>query len=121
MGSGDLVGELTPTNSVLQTTTGTTLSPTNKVGVDPTVVKQFLTGVSIEASRTFPAFRQAVIVVQQVAGTQMGDYHLKGGGPAINNGIGSRVFSGLTVRAPGLDIDRDVRSATRPDIGADEK
>jgi hypothetical protein len=121
MGSFDGVGPLAPTNSVLQTTTGTALSPTNKVGVDPKVVRQFLTSVTVDPSRSYPAFRQAVIVIQQVSGTQMGDYHLRGTGPAIDNGTGSVTVNGVTVNAPGLDIDGDGRSPSRPDIGADEK
>jgi hypothetical protein len=121
LGSGDGVGQLAPTNSVLQTTTGTISSPTNTVGVDPKVVKQFLTSVTIDPSRSYPAFRQAVIVIQQVAGSQMGDYHLRGTGPAINNGVGSVTVNGVTVNAPSLDIDGDGRSATKPDIGTDER
>jgi hypothetical protein len=120
MGSADGVGPLTPTRSVLQTTTGTTPSPTNKVGVDPKVVSPFLTSVSIETSRTFPSFRQAVIVVQHLPGTQMGNYHLAAGSPALHSGVGSRAFGNVTISAPPMDIDGDARDADRPDIGADE-
>jgi hypothetical protein len=121
MGSTGTAGPLTPTNSVLQTTTGTTLSPTNKVGVDPKVVAPFLTSVTIDPARAYPAFRQAVIVVQHVAGTQMGDYHLTATGPALNAGAASRTFGTTTVHAPARDIDGDLRSTTKPDIGADER
>ncbi|MGC9669579.1 IPT/TIG domain-containing protein [Planosporangium sp. 12N6] len=120
MGSADGVGPLTPTNSVLGTTNGTTPSGTNKVGVNPKVVAPFLTSVSIETSRTFPAFRQAVIIVQHVAGTQMGNYHLAAGSPALDSGAHSRTFGTVTVTAPGTDIDGDIRDFVRPDIGADE-
>ncbi|HEV7897257.1 MAG TPA: hypothetical protein VGP31_05380 [Planosporangium sp.] len=120
MGSADGVGPLTPTNSVLQTTNGTTPSGTNKVGADPKVVSPFPTSVSIETSRTFPSFRQAVIVVQHVSGTQMGNYHLAAGSPAFDSGTRSRTFGTVTVSAPGMDIDGDVRSFVAPDIGADE-
>ena len=119
MGSSDGLGPLTPTNSVLQTTTGTTPSATNRT-VDPQVVASFPTSVLIETSRTFPSFQQAVIVIQPVAGTKMGDYHLTAGSPANDAGAGSRNFPPL-VRAPGSDIDGNTRSAVRPDIGADER
>jgi hypothetical protein len=120
MGSADGMGPLTPTNSVLQTTKGTTPSDTNKVGVNPGVVAPFLTSVSIEVSRTFPSFRQAVIVVQHLPGTRMGDYHLAAGSPALHSGAPRRTFGNITVSAPGRDIDGDVRSFVHPDIGADE-
>jgi hypothetical protein len=120
MGSADGVGTLTPTNSILQTTTGTTPSSTNK-SVDPQVVAAVRPGVSIETSRTFPSFRQAAIVVQHATNGSLGDYHLTAGSAANNAGAPSRAFGSTTVRAPARDIDGDVRSTTRPDIGADER
>jgi hypothetical protein len=121
MGSADGVGPLTPTNSVLQTTTGTTLSATNVVGQDPRVRSPFTATVTIETSRTFPSFRQAVIVVQPAPLNQMGDYHLIGtASPASNLGVGARTFAGTTVTAPRTDFDGQSRSFTRPDAGADE-
>ncbi|MFB9236029.1 hypothetical protein ACFFWC_10800 [Plantactinospora siamensis] len=121
MGSADGVGPLAPTNSILQTTDGTAASPTNRVGVDPQVRSAFSASVTIQASRTFPAFRQAVIVLQNVPLTQMGDYHLVGAGsPANDLGVGSRTVGGVVVQAPRTDYDGQARSATRPDSGADE-
>jgi hypothetical protein len=121
MGSVDGVGPLTPTNSVLQTTTGTALSGTNVVGLDPQVRNPFTATVTIETSRAFPSFRQAVIVVQPAPLNQMGDYHLVGtASPASNAGAGSRSFNGVTVLAPRTDFDGQPRSTTRPDSGADE-
>jgi hypothetical protein len=120
MGSADGTGPIEPTNSVLQTTIGTVPSPTNKVGVDPHVVSPFLTSVSIETSRTFPSFRQAVIVVQDVAGTQMGNYHLAAGSPAANSGAPYKIVGNVLLIPPRLDIDGDWRSILTPDIGADE-
>jgi hypothetical protein len=121
MGSADGVGPLTPTNSVLQTTTGTTLSGTNSVGVDPQVKMPFTATVTIETSRAFPSFRQAVIVVQPAALNQMGDYHLIGPvSPATNRGVGSRAFGTVTVTAPRIDYDVQTRSQSQPDAGADE-
>ncbi|MGI5238971.1 hypothetical protein [Dactylosporangium sp. CA-139066] len=120
MGSADGTGPLEPTNSVLQTTTGTVLSPTNKVGVDPKVVAQFPTSVQIQTSRTFPSFRQAVIVVQDVAGTQMGNYHLAAGSAATNGGAPVKIVGNVVLIPPRLDIDGDRRNMLFPDIGADE-
>jgi hypothetical protein len=121
MGSIDGAGPLTPTSSLLQTTTGTTPSATNKVGVNPVVVSEFQTSVTIELSRTFPSFRQAVIVVQHVPGTQFGNYHLTAGSPALDSGVPLRMFGTVLVMAPRLDIDGDTRSFFRPDIGSDER
>jgi hypothetical protein len=120
MGSTDGAGPLTPTTSVLQTTTGTTPSPTNKVGADPRVVAPFLTTVTIEASRTFPSFRQAVIVVQDVAGTKMGNYRLAAGSPALGAGAPLRLYGTVVVMAPRQDFEADTRPFFTPDIGADE-
>ena len=121
MGSADGVGPLAPTNSVLQDTTGTTLSGTNRVGVDPQFRSPFPVSVSILTSRTFPSFRQAVIVLQQVPLTRMGDYHLAGpGSPASDLGVGSRTYGTVVVPAPRIDIDGQARSTLTPDAGADE-
>lgn len=121
MGSLDPGVTLTPTNSVLQTATGITPSATNTIGQDPQVKAPFTATVAIETSRAFPSFRQAVIVIQLVPFTQMGDYHLVGpASPANNLGTGSRVFGGVTVTAPRTDFDGQTRSASTPDAGADE-
>ena len=55
---------------------GRSASPTNKLASDPLVVDPFATTVTVQASRTFPSFRQALIVVQDVPPSLMGDYHL---------------------------------------------
>jgi hypothetical protein len=121
MGSVEVVGPLSPTNSVLQTGTGTTASPTNTVGLDPRVRSPFAASVTIQTSRTFPSFRQAVIVLQSLPLTQMGDYHLSAtGSPAANRGAGSHAYGGVTVTAPRTDFDGQPRSAGSPDSGADE-
>jgi hypothetical protein len=121
MGSVDPGVVLSPTNSVLQTGTGINSSGTNTVGLDPRVRTAFTATVTIEISRAFPSFRQAVIVVQPVPLSQMGDYHLVGpASPANNWGVGSRAFGGVTVNAPRTDFDGQSRSNNRPDAGADE-
>jgi len=121
VGSVDGVGPLHPTGSVLQTGTGTVTDPSNALGQDPLVRAPFPASVLIETSRTFPAFRQAVIVVQPAPLSQMGDYHLSGDtSPASNRGAGSRTFDGVVVNAPRVDIDGQNRSLASPEAGADE-
>jgi hypothetical protein len=81
----------------------------------------FTATVPIETSRTYPAFRQAVIIIQPVELNQMGDYHLIGPiSPATNRGVGSRTFGTVTVTAPHSDFDAQPRSFSQPDAGADE-
>jgi hypothetical protein len=114
------VGPLTPTNSVLQSTTDTTPSSTNS-DQNPQVKTAFTATITIDTLRTYPAFRQAVIIIQPVPLNQMGDYHLVGAGsPASNRGVGSRTFGPVTVTAPRSDIDVQQRSLSQPDAGADE-
>jgi len=121
MGAADGSGALAPTHSVLQTTAGTVTDASNVVGTDPGVLATFDTSVSIQASRLFPAFRQAVIVAQNVPPSLMGNYHLAGAGsPASNAGAPSKTYGLEPVPAPRIDYDGQVRSLTQPDIGADE-
>ncbi len=117
MGAADASGLLSPTNSIVQVGLGTTSSASNSAA-NPQVVSAFDTSVTALASRTFPSFRQAVIVVQNVPPALMGNYHVTAGSPALNLAAESK--SG--VAAPSIDID----SQTRPqgagrDPGADER
>ena len=117
LGSVDAGVTLTPTNSILQQyDPGVVVSGTNKVGVDPQVKAPFDVSVMIQTSRTFPSFREAVIVAKNVPPQLQGDYHLIGiTSPAVASGALSR--SG--VAAPFIDYDGDQRTV-RPEIGADE-
>ena len=90
---------------------------------------------SIATLRTFPGFRQSVIVVNNVSPDKLGDYHLKAGSnPAVGAGIASRIFGApwnATVTVPNSDIDGQQRWATNPpppplttvrvDAGADQR
>ncbi|MET8846784.1 SdrD B-like domain-containing protein [Amycolatopsis sp. NPDC004625] len=122
MGSADAAVALTPTNSLLQQyDPGVTPSATNKIGLDPQVRAPFDVSATILTSRTFPSFREAVIVAQNVAPQLQGDYHLAGAGsPANAAGTFGRTYNGGLVLAPTLDYDGDSRFFLAPDAGADE-
>jgi hypothetical protein len=120
MGVADTPGALSPTNSILQDGTGTVASPTNKLGVDPLVLTPFATTITVQASRTFPSFRQALIVVENVPPSLMGDYHLQGASPAVNMGA----LNKAGIAAPAIDYDgqtRPIPTGSNLDAGADER
>ncbi|MGZ5287960.1 MAG: SdrD B-like domain-containing protein [Actinomycetota bacterium] len=123
MGGEDPSFLLSPTNSMLQVTTGTIASPTNQVGVDPSFADPYVVSVTLNAWRQNPAFVGAHIVGQDLPPSLLGDFHLAAGSPAINAGAASK--SG--VNAPTSDIDGQLRpsaptcAATAAfDEGADE-
>ncbi|MEO9240501.1 MAG: IPT/TIG domain-containing protein [Jatrophihabitantaceae bacterium] len=125
LGVTDVPGALlSPTNSVLQDTTGTAASPTNVVTASPLFANGvYDVTVNILASRTYPAFRQAIIVAELLPPNLMGNYHLLTGSPAI--GLGAASFAvnwgvtGLnsTVSAPAADIDGDARPTVTGPVG----
>ncbi len=93
-------------------------------------VNPYSVTIDVSTLRTFPAFRQSVIVVANVPPDRQGSYHLSGGSnPAVNLGTARFVYGGAIgdVDAPTTDIDGDVRyvgtpTATTPiDAGADER
>jgi hypothetical protein len=117
MGLFDGGGTLSPTNSVLQTTTGTAPSPTNTVGADPNVVSPYDTVVTFEGWRTNPAFIGAILVSLDLPPELLGDYHLQPGSIVINKGA----LNKNGVNAPAVDIDGDTRPAGGGiDAGSDE-
>ena len=103
----------------------------NQVGVtDPGVVAPYTVSAQIITSRTFPSFRQAVIVVNPVSPSVQGDYHLTtasvangAGGSLVGGGQGTAsgtpTVSTIVRTQMGHDIDGDTRPATI-DVGADE-
>jgi hypothetical protein len=124
---------LSPVNSVLQTTTGTAASPTNTVVDDAKFTSPYDVTVNILSFRTYPAFRQAVIVAEILPPNLMGDYHLIGtASPAYGLGAASTLVRWgpggpgwtYTVSAPLTDIDGQTRpaagAARRYDAGADQ-
>jgi len=134
--AADPTALLTPTNSVLSDGTGVVPSGTNTVGADPLFVSPFEVSVNILASRTFPGFRQSVIVAQLLPPNLSGNYHLAGTNAATAGsayGRGGRrvqvVWGGTAltyyVYAPTVDIDGQSRPAEssvngRRDAGSDQ-
>jgi hypothetical protein len=108
---------LEPTNSILQTPTGTVADASNLINQDPLVIQSYDTSVQVLPWRTNPHFVGVDIVAVDLPPTLMGDYHLQAGSPAIDAGVASK--SGQA--APTRDIDNDPRpSGAGYEIGADE-
>jgi hypothetical protein len=112
--------DLSPTNSVLQTSLGTIPTASNVVA-DPFVIDP------IDIALTFANWRVninnvgAIIVTADLSPASMGDYHLSANtSPAID--LGAAIKS--TINAPDFDIDNQGRPAPAPlegyDSGADE-
>jgi hypothetical protein len=143
MGATDGSGPLSPINSVVQTPLGTLGTDGGSATVrsdNPVFVAPFDVAVNILQLRTYPAFRQAVIVALILPPSLLGNYHLfppttATPNPAYGRGTGSvRVRWGATtqtnawiytVPAPNRDIDGDNRpsviSGTRRfDAGSDQ-
>ncbi len=118
MGTGDASGSLSPTNSILQVTTGTIASPTNHVGTDPAVVSSYDTVLAFFPWRTNPNFVDAILVGADVPPALLGNYHIQASSvEAVDQGAAST--SG--VNSPAADIDGDYRpNGAGFDIGADE-
>jgi len=108
---------LTPTNSTLQTTTGTIASGTNVVGLtaNPLVVTPHDIPLTFTTWRANINSTGAIMVTADLTPGAMGNYHIQLGSPAINLGA----ISKASIPAPAFDIDRDSRSAPI-DSGADE-
>ncbi len=141
MGVADLASaNLAPTHTVLQDGRQVVADPSNKTG-DPGFAAPYDVTVNVLASRTYPAFRQSVIVAQILPPTLMGDYHLAAdsspawglGAASVTQNWGTRAASGTwsgwsyPVTAPPLDIDgqpRPTAGGTPPnryDAGADQR
>jgi len=136
MGVVDVPGSLlTPTHTVLQDGTGVTADATNSA-VDPGFQANYDVTVNILASRTYPAFRQSVIVAELLPPTLMGDYHLAVATPAssarglgaanvvVRWGPGANGWTyGVSARTPDIDGDRrptGIGPSARYDVGSDQ-
>ena len=128
LGVPDNAFMLSPTNSLLQQTSGYNASGTNVVGSDPQVVSFYDTTLTFQPWRTNPAFVGAILVAQDLPVTLFtGDYHLTTGSPARNMGAANKVYlpptgtTNTTLNAPALDIDGQARPADGAfDMSADE-
>jgi hypothetical protein len=116
MGLSDLTSYLRPTNSILASTLGTILDPSN-LEQDPLVVAAYDTSIQALPWRTNPHFVGVILVAVDLPPNLMGDYHLQATSPAI--GAGASGKDG--VDAPGEDIDGDNRPPGNVDIGADQQ
>jgi uncharacterized repeat protein (TIGR01451 family) len=117
LGLADGSGMLSPTNTVLQTTTGTLAADSNTVGVDPNVVGAYDASVTFNVWRNNPAFVGATLVAVELPPNLMGDYHILPGSPAINQGTALKG----AISAPSVDFDGQGRPAIGGfDSGADE-
>lgn len=134
MGVADDPGAvLTPVSSVVQTTQGVDPGSTTTVTDDAGLKAPYEVAVDVLASRSYPAFRQSVIVAEILPPNLLGDYHLAGtSSAAYGRGAASttvRWGAGLlgwtyTVSAPSRDIDGDSRPSPAParryDAGSDQ-
>ena len=120
---------LSPTYSLLsKADPQVTTNATDKIGQNPGVVSAYDVSVRILTSRTFPTFREAVIVANAVAPDLQGNYHLgSAASPAANAGNRTSLLSaGLADvnTLMGHDVDAQPRATGGPttpiDIGADE-
>ncbi len=157
MGAADGSGVLSPTYSVLTlpnagqaTPAGATIPGTNvanalstgtaapfDVVTDNTAAVNFVNpysvGIDVSTLRTFPGFRQSVILARNVAPDQQGNYHLNPGSVAVNVGVARQTYGlpwytvATNVDAPQFDIDGNRRylppatTTKRHEAGADER
>ena len=119
VGAADASGVPAPTNSMLQTSYGTTNSGTNQYGADPTFITEFDTSIALLPWRTNPNLIGAIMVAADVPPSLMGDYHIPTASVAKDNP--NSAASVGSVAAPAVDIDGGARpTGTRFDLGADE-
>ena len=119
LGVADGTGILAPTNSVLQTTTGTnaTCDGVSIICSDPMVENPFEVSVQAMPWRGNANFVDALVVSTETRVDMLGDFHLAAGSPAINKGAPAKAG----VAAPADDFDGDLRPVESIwDIGADE-
>ncbi len=134
MGLADGSGTLSPVGSVIQSTTNVDVGTSTTVSDTPGFKDPSTVSVDVLASRTYPAFRQSLIIGELLPPTLSSDYHLTGStSPAYGRGVASsQVAYGTgtfgwkyTVSSPVTDIDGDTRpqgpaKSKRYDAGSDQ-
>jgi hypothetical protein len=93
-----------PTNSILNESTHSVSSPTNRVLADPLFKNPYSPTVIVDARRAFGVFRQTAILDQTQSPWTTGNYELKTGSPAIALGAASKLGGGVVNPAPAVDI-----------------
>jgi hypothetical protein len=90
-------------------------------------VNPYSVGVDVSTLRTFPGFRQSVIVSRNAAPDALGNYHLNSGSTAVNLATAAASYglpwftSTTVVTAPTTDIDGNARLGAFIEAGADER
>jgi hypothetical protein len=134
MGVADGGGTLTPIGSVISSDQGTDGGTNTTVADDPAFKDPSDVLVNVLASRSYPAFRQSLIIGELLPPNLASDYHLTGtASPAYGRGVANTQVtwgSGIlgfryTVTAPSDDIDGQARPAgtraqPRYDAGSDQ-
>ncbi len=117
LGVTDGTGLLSPTDSMLQVTTGTVPDGSNIVGSDPTVVATYDTTVRALPWRGNPRFVDILMITTDATPNLLGDYHILDTSLAVNAGAASKG----SINAPAQDFDRGARPSDGAfEIGADE-
>ncbi len=116
LGVSDGTGDLSPTNSIMQTTLGTFSDPSNQI-VDPSVISTYDTSVRALPWRGNPRFVDILMITTDATPNLLGDYRIPDTSPAVNAGAASKAG----VNAPADDFDGTLRpSAGGFEVGADE-
>ncbi|GAA1974470.1 hypothetical protein GCM10009798_39640 [Nocardioides panacihumi] len=134
MGVVDGGGTLSPAGSLISSDQGTDGGTSTTIAADAGFKDPSDVFVDVLAARSYPAFRQSLIIGELLPPNLSSDYHLVGtGSPAYGRGVASTQVTwgtGLlgfryTVSAPSDDIDGQTRpsgTATQPryDAGSDQ-
>ena len=120
LGVASMAELLSPIYSLLQTSYGASPDANSLVGpaYDPTVVMPYDVSVQVAPWRGNPRFVDVLMVTVLATPNELGDYHLTGTSPAIDEGVS---FDDPTLGFDTLDYDDQARPyGPAVDIGADE-